>query len=403
MAMSGLRSEVRATSDLDPFTPQVLADPFELHQTLRDLGPVVWIQKYDVYAFARHAEVHAALNDPASFSSATGVGLMDVRSGDVWRPPSLLIEADPPDHTRARRAVTSVLTPRVVATLADEFRIRAGEILDGVVERGTVDAVAEIAEAFPLSVFTDAVGLDPDMSLDERRKLLLYGRMVNNSFGPRNQMYTDALEAADGVAEWVMEQCQPGAFRPDSIGRRIHDRAAASGYPVPDAALIMRSLLSAGVETTVNGIANALLAFAQHPGAWQWLRENGESRRGFEEVLRFDSPVQVFFRIATHDIEIDEDRIPAGARVMLLLGSANRDPRAWEAPDRFDVHRPATGHVGFGSGIHACVGQMMARLEGDILLSELAARVATLEVTAPPERLLNNTLRGLEKLPLRLG
>jgi cytochrome P450 len=401
--MSGVTSEVRATSDLDPFTPQVLADPFELHRTLRDLGPVVWLRRYGVYALARHAQVHAALNDPASFSSATGVGLMDLRGGEAWRPPSLLIEADPPDHTRARRVVSSVLTPRVVTALADAFRRRAGEIVDSVVDRGEVDAVAEIAEAFPLLVFTDAVGLDPDMSLDERRKLLRYGRMVNNSFGPRNQMYLDALRAADGVAEWVMEQCQPGAFRPGSIGARIHQGAAASGYSVPEAALIMRSLLSAGVETTVNGIANALLAFARNPEAWRSLRETGESRRGFEEVLRFDSPVQVFFRTAVHDIEIGEDRIPAAARVMLLLGSANRDPRVYDAPDRFDIHRAPTGHVGFGSGIHACLGQMLARLEGDILLSALAARVATLEVTAPPERLLNNTLRGLEKLPLRLG
>jgi 4-methoxybenzoate monooxygenase (O-demethylating) len=401
--MSGTHSEATATSDLDPFTPEFLADPFEAHQTLRELGPVVWLRKYRVYALARHAEVYAALHDPASFSSAAGVGLMDPRGGEAWRPPSLLIEADAPDHTRARRVVTSVLTPRTVATLNEEFRLRAGEILDSVVEQGEVDAVAEIAEAFPLMVFTDAVGLDPDMSLDERRKLLRYGRMVNNSFGPRNQMYTDALREADGVAEWVMEQCQPEAFRPGSIGRRIHDGAAAAGYPVPDAAVIVRSLLSAGVETTVNGIANALLAFARSPEAWQSLRETGESRRGFEEVLRYDSPVQVFFRTATHDIGIGEDRIPADARVMLLLGSANRDPRVWDGADRFDIHRPPTGHVGFGSGIHACVGQMLARLEGDILLSELSARVETLEVTGTPERLLNNTLRGLEKLPLRMG
>jgi cytochrome P450 len=400
--MSGARSGVRATSDLDPFTPQVLRDPFEMHSTLRALGPVVLLRKYEVYALARHAEVLAALNNPASFSSATGVGLIDLRGGETWRPPSLLIEADPPDHTRARRVVTGVLTPRVVRNFADAFRRRAGEILDGVVERGDVDAVAEIAEAFPLSVFTDAVGLDPEMALGDRRKLLVYGRMVNNSFGPRNQPYRDALLAADGVADWVMEHCQPEAFGPDSIGTRIHENAAANGYSVADAAMIIRSLLSAGVETTVNGIANALLAFAQNPAAWQSLRETGDTRRGFEEVLRFDSPVQVFFRNTVHDMEIGGSHIPADARVMLLLGSANRDPRVYDTPDRFDIHRAPTGHVGFGSGIHACVGQMLARLEGDILLSELAARVKTLEITAPPERLVNNTLRGLEKLPLRL-
>ncbi|MDX6584375.1 MAG: hypothetical protein QOI10_3559 [Solirubrobacterales bacterium] len=398
-----VRGEVSAASDVDPFIPEVLANPFEMHQSLRELGPVVWIEKYGVHALARHADVYGALGDPASFSSATGVGLTDLRSGESWRPPSLLIEADPPDHTLARRAVTSVLTPRVVAALAEEFRACAGEILDDVVARREVDAVAEIAEAFPLSVFTDAVGLDPEMSLDERRKLLLYGRMVNNSFGPRNKMYVEALAAADGIGEWVMEQCQPESFRPDSIGRRIHDKAAASGYSVADAALILRSLLSAGVETTVNSIANALLAFAENPEQWKSLRETGASRRGFEEVLRFDSPVQVFFRLTTRDVEIGDERIPAESRVMLLLGSANRDPRVWDEPDRFDFHRPPTGHVGFGSGIHACVGQMLARLEGDILLSELSTRVETLELAGPPERLLNNTLRGLEKLPLRLG
>ena len=113
----------------------------------------------------------------------------------------------------------------------------------------------------------------------------------------------DALQAADGVSEWVMQQCRPEAFRPDSIGRRIHEGAAASGYSVPEAAMIMRSLLSAGVETTVNAIANALLAFAQNPEHGNRFGRPGV-RRGFEEVLRFDSPVQVFFGLAMHDIEV---------------------------------------------------------------------------------------------------
>src|SRR5262249_19575820 len=156
-----------------------------------------------------------------------------------------------------------------------------------------------------------------------------------------------------------------------------------------------RSLLSAGLDTTVYGLGNALFALATHPDAWAQLRDQPElARHAFEESLRLESTVQTFFRTTTTATELGGVELPADAKILLFLGAANRDPRRWERPDQFDITRKPTGHVAFGYGIHSCVGQMIARLEGEIVLKALAERVERLELAAPPVRRLNNTLRG---------
>ena len=165
----------------------------------------------------------------------------------------------------------------------------------------------------------------------------------------------------------------------------------------------LRGLLSAGLDTTVYALGNALFAFATHPEAWARLRVQPDLARGaFEEVLRFESSVQTFFRTTTTATELGGSELPAGAKILLFLGAANRDPRRWEEPERFDIGRKTTGHVAFGYGIHSCVGQTVARLEGEIILTALAERVERIELAGPPVRRLNNTLRGLARLPLRV-
>jgi len=187
------------------------------------------------------------------------------------------------------------------------------------------------------------------------------------------------------------------------LGAAIHEAAAADGFDAAQRELLVRSFLSAGIDTTVHWLGNALMCFAEHPDQWQALRRDpGLARAAFEEVLRFESPVQTFFRTTTRAVEVDGVVIPEGSKVLLFLGAANRDPRHWEHADRFDITRRAGGHVGFGAGIHACVGRMLARLEGEIVLTALAERVAALTIDGPVERFLNNTLRGLERLPLRV-
>ncbi|MEO3825580.1 cytochrome P450 [Actinomadura sp. B10D3] len=168
--------------------------------------------------------------------------------------------------------------------------------------------------------------------------------------------------------------------------------------------VVVRSLLSAGVDTTVHGLAAVLYAFAVNPDQWRRLRENPAlARTAFDEAVRWQSPVQTFFRTAVGDREIAGTVVPDGRKILMFLGAANRDPRRWADPDAFDLARDPSGHVGFGMGIHQCVGQHVARLESEALLTALARRVERLEPAADPVRHHNNTLRAWKSLPVRVS
>jgi hypothetical protein len=387
-------------SALDPFSDEFLADPFRWHPELREAGPVVWLERYGVWAMARYAEVHEALRDYATFCSSAGVGLSDFRKEKPWRPPSLLLEADPPEHSRARKAVSHALSPRTVRDLRDDFTREATRLTDELLARGTVDGVPDIAAAFPLRVFAAAVGLAGPGG-DE---LLAYGNMAFNAFGPRNELTTESLRRAAEVGAWIAGQCTREALAPGGLGARIYDSVDDGSITAPEAALLVRSLLTAGVDTTVIGLGCALDCLARDPAQWQLLRADpGLAGAAFEESLRCASPVQTFFRTTTREVTVGGVRIGAGEKVLLFLAAANRDPRRWPDPDRYDLRHRANGHVAFGFGIHACVGAAMARLEGEVLLAELARRVASLEPAGAPVRRLNNTLSGFAALPLRLS
>jgi cytochrome P450 len=359
----------------------------------------VRLPAYGIWASARHAPVRAALHDPEAFCSSAGVGISDFRKEPPWRPPSLLLEADPPEHTRARRVVAGVLSAAAMRRLRETFMAAADELVARLATGEPSDAMADLAVVYPLQVFSDAVGVPSE----GRENLLHYARMVFNTFGPRNALFENALADSGRTRAWIAEQCREDRLLPGGMGVEIHARAAAEGYSPDDGAMLVRSFLSAGVDTTVHGLGNALWCLSRFPEQYAALRADPEkARAAFEEVLRFEAPVQTFFRTTTREVDLDGTRIGAGEKVLLFLGAAGRDPRQWENPDVFDISRRAMGHVGFGFGIHACVGMAMARLEGEAILTALARHVASIEPAGEPRRMLNNTLRGLETLPLRL-
>jgi cytochrome P450 len=385
--------------DIDPFSPEFLIDPYPAHEILREAGPAVWLDRYRIWATARHAPVRAALLDPDAFCSSAGVGISDFRKEKPWRPPSLLLEADPPEHTRARRVVAGVLSAAAMRRLHDNFMAVADEVIARLAHGEPFDAMADLAIVYPLWVFSDAVGVPEE----GREHLLRYARMIFNTFGPRNQLFLDAVANAETTREWVMEHCRLDNLLPGGMGAEIHARAAADGFSAEEAVMLVRSFFSAGVDTTVHGLGNALWCLAQHPEQYDKLRADPDrARAAFEEVLRVEAPVQTFFRTTTREVDLDGVTIGAGEKVLLFLGAANRDPRQWTDPDVFDIDRRTTGHVGFGFGIHGCVGMAMARLEGEAILTALARHVRAIELTGEPRRMLNNTLRGLETLPMRL-
>src|SRR5690242_5555899 len=383
----------------DPFSLENLAEPHALHEQMREAGPVVYLECYHIWAMARYEQVNAALKDWETFSSASGAGLSNFRKEKPWRVPSLLLEADPPAHTRAREIVGPILAPSAMRALRSAFESEAEALVERLVAHGSFDAVGDLAEVYPLKVFGDAVGVPEE----GRENLLPYANMVFNAFGPRNQLLENAMAKAQIVQPWIAASCTRESLRPGSFGAHIWEEVDKGKVPQDWAPLLVRSLLSAGIDTTVNGLAAAIYAFASNSDQWSILRaEPALAKQAFEEAIRWESPVQTFFRTTAREVEIAGARIPEGEKVLLFLGAANRDPRRWTEPDRFDIRRNANGHVGFGMGVHRCVGQTVARLEGEIVLTALARRVERIEFTGPPARKPNNTLLAWSRLPVTI-
>jgi 4-methoxybenzoate monooxygenase (O-demethylating) len=200
-----------------------------------------------------------------------------------------------------------------------------------------------------------------------------------------------------------MHRCARAELRPGSLGAEVYKYADTEEVTEAEAALLVRSFLSAGIDTTVCALGNMLLCFAENPGEWQKLRQDlAKARSAFEEVMRFETPFQCYFRTTTRPAEIAGTPIDAEEKIYVSIAAANRDPRRWLEPARFDIARKVAGHVGFGTGIHGCVGQMIARLEMEVLLGAMVERVAAIELAGKPERLIHNTLRAVTKLPLRM-
>jgi cytochrome P450 len=283
--------------------------------------------------------------------------------------------------------------------LRGRFAQEADVLIDNLLDRGSFDAIPDLAEAYPLTVFPDAMG----MPRENRHFLLPYGNMVFNSFGPRNEFFEAAVADAEPVLAWLQRQMQRDAFAPGGFGAAIHAASDIGELTEEEAPIIARSLLTAGVDTTVSGIGAAVYCLARFPEQFTRLRADpSQARAAFEEAVRYESPVQTFFRTTTCSVDIGGVPIDEGEKVLMFLGAANRDPRHWELPDEYDIARRAIGHVGFGSGIHQCVGQLLARLEGECVLSALARKAGSIEIAGPIRRRYNNTLRALASLPVAL-
>ena len=398
--MSTVTTAEAPHSSIDPFSADFLADPLPHQEALRELGPVVYLDAYDVFAVARYAEVHQALTDWQSLQSGAGVGLANFRQEKPWRPPSLLLEADPPRHDAPRAVLTALLSARRLRALEEQWRADAVSVVEELLEGGPeFDGVTDLAEVFPLRVFPDAVGIGKS----GREHLLPYGDFAFNAFGPQNDLLQRAGENIAPSIAWIGEQCKRENLDDHGFGSQIWDAADRGEITHEQAPFVVRSLLTAGVDTTVTGIASLLHAVAASPGAWERLRaDRSLLPRAFEEAVRWESPVQTFFRTTTAPIEIAGVSIPPERKVLMFLGAANRDPRRWSDPDRFDLDRDPSGHVGFGMGIHQCVGQHVARLEAVTVLDALLDRIETIELAGAPVRHLNNTLRGWERMPVRV-
>ncbi|ACM40262.1 MULTISPECIES: cytochrome P450 [Rhizobium/Agrobacterium group] len=383
--------------DIDPYDEAVLADPNAYYAELRAKGPLVYIPKYSILASGRYEETKEIFSDHARFVSSRGVGLNDFRYGTPWRPPSIILEVDPPEHARTRKVMARALSPKAISKFKEDFRVKAVEIVDALLEKRRFEAVVELAEAFPTAVFPEALGMvdhDP-------RPLVDYGAMVFNSMGPDNALRRKAGAMIPEIVPWIMSACARSRLRPDGMGAIIYEAADAGEITQEEAGLLIRSFLSAGVDTTVTGIGNALWCLASNPAEYERLKVDPSlARPCFEEVLRYTSPVHTFGRTAAVDTEIAGLKIAEGSKIICVLGAANLDPEKWEAPESFRIDRRPAGHMAFGAGIHGCVGQNIARLELETLLTVMAAKVDRIEFDGEVVWRPNNAIHALDRMPL---
>jgi cytochrome P450 len=386
-------------SELDPWAPDFLENPFPHYERLRGAGPVVRLERYGIWSVSHYAIAKEVLDDHRTFCSSGGAGLANFHKEKPWRPPSLILEADQPLHTRTRAVLTRILSPASMRALRATFEQEADRMVEPLVARGSFDAIKDLADRYPFKVFPDAIGLDDE----GRENLVLYGNMVFAGMGPKNATYEEAMSHAPKVLPYIRDKCSRQALAPGSLGARIFEAADSGELSEDEAGMLVRSFLSAGIDTTVNGIGQTLYCLACHPDQWTLLRDDPAlARSAFDETLRYDTSAPFLFRTTTRDIVFHGTDIPKHEKVMIFINAANRDPARWDKPDVFDIRRRPVGHLGFGTGIHGCVGQMVARLEAESVVAALARRADSIRIAGPVTRRPSSGLRGPSSVPVEV-
>jgi len=384
------------TTAYSPFAGEVMADPYPFYAALLEDDPVARVD--DFYAVSRYADILTLLRDPATFTSRRG----NTREDMPQIADTTMITSDPPKHTELRALVNRAFTPRLVATMEHRIREVTDSLLDAAMERGALDVMGDLANPLPVTIIAELLGVDVERRADFKRwsddSIAALGSGAGKGHSERmGASVTEFNEYFTGVIE--QRRSTPGD---DLISAMI---ANAETTPQPgELVTLLFLLLVAGHETTTNLIGNGTLALLEHPDQLDLLRAQPAMVASYvEEALRYDSPVQGLYRTTTEAVTIAGTTIAGGTKVLALFAAANRDPRQFIDPDRFDVRRKPNLHVAFGSGVHFCLGASLARLEARVAAERLLQRLhrPRLDPADPPERLLNPTIRGLRRLPLR--
>ncbi len=391
---------------IDFQSPEFHDDPYPALAELRTHGKPVWHEQTGMFLAARHADANAVLRDKSLgriFSPRTPE---DEWFDFNWLHADSILDSEPPKHTRLKSLISKAFNPTTIRALQPDIDRLATGLLDAAESQlgdtGEFDLIGDIAEPLPVKVIAFMLGFPES----DEHLLRPWSQAIVKMYevSPTEQHRVEARAAAHEFAEYVHTLMLERKSNPGSDLISVLTAVEDDGRTLSTHELIATCvlLLNAGHEASVNGFGNGAVAALQRPDALQPLRDDprGVGPTAVEEFLRFDAPLQLFERTATADTEIGGVRIEAGQKIAALLGSANRDESVFEDPTTMNLSRPRNPHIGFGAGIHFCIGAPLARLEMNVLLPAVFERFRNLELTQTPERRPGFVLRGYQSIPV---
>lgn len=394
---------------LELLDPAHRADPYPIYRQLRERGPLT-LPESNLVVFSSFAECDEVLRHPSSCadrlkSTAAQQAIAEGAQARPFGTPGFLF-LDPPDHTRLRRLVSKAFSPKVVKALESDVTALVDGLLDKVEAAGTCEVISDLAYPLPVAVICRLLGvpIEDEPKFSWASSLLAQGLDPFIAFTGQPQGFEERLQAALWLRGYLRDLLQQRRTQPrdDLMSGLIAVEEAGDQLTEDEIVATCNLLLVAGHETTVNLIANAVLAMLRHRDAWTELAHDpGNASAIVEETLRYDPPVQLVGRIAGDDMSIGDTRIPKGDTMMLLLAAAHRDPAVIERPDEFDPHRAAVRHLAFGLGPHFCLGAPLARLEAAVALSALTRRFPGARLGGEPAYKPHITLRGMAALEIQ--
>jgi cytochrome P450 len=385
--------------EFTPFTAGTLEDPYPIYRLLRDESPLFHNADLDLWMVSRYDDVRAVSRDWKTFSNAQGVDTD--RTGEPLG--ENFLDSDPPGHDALRAVLQRRFSPKVVReSLEGRIRAKASALVDRLLEHPDPDFAHDFAWPLPISVVA--------MLLDLPQRDVDYLRDLSETLIVRETARTDppaeSRRAAAALRDYLQAVIEERRKRPGDDVISMLIKAQASGVGLSNEALLGNCALLyvAGTETTSSLLTNLAVLLASFPDERRWLTQHPDAvDQAVEEILRYDAPLAHLCRNTTQKVELLDSHLPAGARVVLLYGSANRDERRFDEPDRFCLSREPKRHLAFGDGIHHCIGAPIARLEAKITLQVLLDRMPEFGLAETPTRLASHLLRAYSRVPLSLG
>lgn len=379
--------------NVDLYDDGVLLDPYPAYRLLRDTGPVVYLERSGIHAMARYAEVGQSLRNHDIFSSASGVSVSE-KVNAVAK--GTLISSDPPEHDALRRVMMQPLTPGSLQKLRPRFEELAQQLIDRLLDLDRFDVISDLAQILPVTIVSRMVGL-PETG---RENMLIWAAAAFNLNGPDNIRAEAAWPHVHEMRAYAAQVAKRGQVTAGGWADRLINLAEAGEVAPERLPQLFRDFIAPALDTTIFATASLMHLLGTNPDQWRLLKHDPSLLKNtINEAIRLESPIRGFTRKLKADHSIGNVTLPEGTRVLLLYGSANRDERKWEKPERFDIRRKVPDHLGFGIGVHSCAGMHLARLEIECIVAEMLKRVEEIHVDTPVWAL-NNNLRGIAAMPM---